>query len=127
MPVYEYKGLNASGKAVKGILNVDSKATLRAQLQAKGVFVTDVFEGKGETKEKSGDIDLKKMMEFVSLRDIALITRQLATLLKAGIPLVESLSALTDQADKDELKRVLSEVRQVVNEGSSLAQYRIMR
>jgi general secretion pathway protein F len=61
------------------------------------------------------------MLERVSLRDIALITRQLATLLRAGIPLVESLNALTDQADKEELKKVLSDVRRQVNEGSSLA------
>ncbi len=122
MPVYEYKGLNAAGKSVKGILDAESKAALRTQLQSKGVFVTDVFEGKGGKATKgSSDVDIKKMLEFVSLRDIALFTRQLATLLKAGIPLVEALTALTDQNEKDELKRALSDIRQRVNEGSSLA------
>ena len=122
MPVYEYKGLNAAGKSVKGILDAESKAALRTQLQSKGVFVTDVFEGKGDKATKgSSDVDFKKMLEFVSLRDIALFTRQLATLLKAGIPLVEALTALTDQNEKEELKRALSDIRQRVNEGSSLA------
>lgn len=121
MPVYEYKGLNAAGKAVKGIADAESKANLRQTLQTKGIFVTEVFEGKKTTRSSGGEIDIKKMLEVVSLRDIALITRQLATLLRAGIPLVESLNALTDQADKEELKRVLSDIRRQVNEGSSLA------
>lgn len=121
MPVYEYKGLTAAGKAVKGIADAENKANLRAALQAKGIFVTDVFEGKEQAQKNNSDIDLKKMFEFVGLRDISLITRQLATLLRAGIPLVEALSALVDQADKDELKRVLTDIRRQVNEGSSLA------
>lgn len=121
MPVYEYRGLNAAGKSVKGIMDADSKAGLRAALHAKGVFVTDVFEGKENSRQKNTDIDLKKMLEFVGARDISLITRQLATLLRAGIPLVEALTALVDQAEKDELKRVLTDIRRQVNEGSSLA------
>lgn len=122
MPVYEYKGLTAAGKSVKGILDAESQAVLRTNLQAKGIFVTEVFEGRGGAGSKDNrDIDFKKMTQFVTLRDIALVTRQLATLLRAGIPLVESLNALSDQAEKDELKRVLSDVRRQVNEGSSLA------
>ncbi len=120
MPVFRYKGLNAAGKDVKGILDTDSKSSLRANLQAKGIFVTDVSEGKEKLKSNS-DVDIKKMLEFVTLRDISLITRQLATLLRAGIPLVEAFNALTDQADKDEIKNTLSDVRRQVNEGSSLA------
>lgn len=121
MPVYEYRGLNAAGKSVKGIADADNKANLRANLQAKGVFVTDVFEGKEQAKSANTDIDIKKMFEFVTLRDISLITRQLATLLRAGIPLVESLNALVDQAEKEELKRVLTDIRRQVNEGAGLA------
>lgn len=123
MPVYEYKGLDAAGKSVKGIHNADTKAALRQHLQARGIYVTEVWEGKGAqgALRKDGEVDFKQMMERVGLRDIAMLTRQLATLTRAGIPLVESLNALSDQADKSELKRVLSEVRQKVNEGSSLA------
>ncbi len=121
MPIYEYKGLTTAGKTVKGIQDAESQAVLRGALQSKGIFVTEVFEGKGAaSSEDNRDIDFKKMLQFVSLRDISLVTRQLATLLRAGIPLVESLTALSDQAEKDELKRVLSDVRRQVNEGSSL-------
>lgn len=121
MPVYEYKGLDKGGKAVSGILDVESQGALRQLLQGKGVFVTEVKEGRAGGGRAAGDVDFKRMLQFVGLRDIAVLTRQLATLLKAGIPLVEALNALTEQADKDELKRVLSDVRRKVNEGSGLA------
>lgn len=122
MPIYEYKGLNKAGKNVNGMLDAESQSELRSRLQGKGIFVTEVKAGKaGEAAASGGEIDFKRMLQFVGLRDIAVLTRQLATLLKAGIPLVEALAALTDQADKDELKRVLSDVRRQVNEGSGLA------
>lgn len=122
MPIYEYKGLNKAGKNVNGMLDAESQSELRSRLQGKGIFVTEVKAGKaGEAAASAGEIDFKRMFQFVGLRDIAVLTRQLATLLKAGIPLVEALAALTDQADKDELKRVLSDVRRQVNEGSGLA------
>lgn len=122
MPIYEYKGLNKAGKAVKGIEDAESLNALRQLLQGRGIFVTEVFEGKGaRASTDNRDIDFKRMFERVGLRDIAVLTRQLATLSRAGIPLVESLTALTDQADKEELKRVLSDIRRKVNEGSSLA------
>jgi general secretion pathway protein F len=121
MPVYEYKGLDKGGKAVRGILDVESQGALRQLLQSRGVFVTEVKEGRAGGSRAAGDVDFRRMLQFVGLRDIAVLTRQLATLLKAGIPLVEALNALTEQADKDELKRVLSDVRRKVNEGSGLA------
>ncbi len=121
MPVYEYKGRDRAGNKTKGIETAESKNALRKQLQGKGVFVTDIYEGKGERKRSSNEVELGQMFVFVSLADIALLTRQLATLLRAGIPLVSALSALTDQAEKEELKRVLSDIRRQVNEGASLA------
>jgi general secretion pathway protein F len=122
MPIYEYKGMDRSGKSVKGILDADSKADLRQILQSRGIFVTDVHEG--ERSRGSGlsrEVDFKGFFERVSLRDTAVLTRQLATLVRAGIPLVEALNALTDQAEKEEFKRILSDVRRQVNEGTSLA------
>ena len=119
MPVYEYKGLDTGGKSVKGMLDAESQTALRQMLQSKGVFVTDVNEGKAASV--GGDQDLRSRLQRVTLRDISVLTRQLSTLMRAGIPLVESLGALTEQAEKDELKRVLSDIKRQVNEGSSLA------
>ncbi len=122
MPVYEYKGLNRAGKNVKGIEDAESQNALRQRLQGKGIFVTDVYEGQGARVGGGGrDVSFQKALERVSLSDIAVLTRQMATLIRAGIPLVEALTALTEQTEKEELKRTLSNIRRKVNEGSSLA------
>jgi general secretion pathway protein F len=131
MPVFEYRGLNAAGKTVKGLLEADSPKTLRSQLRKDGIFLTDVL-GQAEgsraavmkgagAKLAARDIDLGKMARGrITTDDIAITTRQLATLLGAGVTLVESLTALVDQVEKERFKRVLSDVKQRVNEGSSL-------
>ena len=121
MPVYEYRGRNRAGKKIKGIENAESKIALRKKLQGQGVFATDIFEGGQAQTRSQRDVDVLKIFERVTLSDIAMLTRQMATLLRAGIPLVDALRALTDQTEKEELKRVLSDVRRQVNEGSSLA------
>ncbi len=136
MPVFEYRGLNEAGKPVNGLREADTAKALRAVLRKDGVFLTDVLgqaDGGGAARPSRGaaktvasvasrDINLRKFARGrISTDDIAITTRQLATLLGAGVTLVEALSALVDQVEKERLKRVLSEVKQRVNEGSSLA------
>lgn len=128
MPVFEYRALSEAGKVVTGLKEADSSKTLRALLRKDGVFLTDVVgQLQGARPAAAGvhlaskDIDLKKMVGGrINTEDIAITTRQLATLLGAGVTLVEALSALVDQVEKERLKRLLSEVKQRVNEGSSL-------
>ena len=67
------------------------------------------------------EIDIKKFTQRISTADVALTTRQLATLLRSGITLIESLTAIVDQVDNEKLKRVYGDVKAAVNEGSSLA------
>lgn len=143
MAVYEFKGLNAAGKTITGLKEADSPKTLRTLLKKEGVFLTDVTgqsEGKsnratvkGAAAGKGGglggaaealnqDINLRRFARGgISTDDIAIMTRQLATLLHAGVALVEALTALVDQVEKERLKMVLSDIKQRVNEGSSLA------
>ncbi|MCY1015387.1 type II secretion system inner membrane protein GspF [Pyxidicoccus sp. MSG2] len=132
MPVFEYRGLNSSGKQVKGLLEADSPKTLRSKLRTDGIFLTDVLaqaEGSRAAVSKGAnaslvarDIDLRKLGRGrVNTDDVAIFTRQLSTLLHAGVTLVESLSALVDQVEKERFKRALSDIKQRVNEGSSLA------
>ena len=76
----------------------------------------------GEQKKKSKrEIDLWAFFRRISTADIAVMTRQLATLVRAGVPLVDSISALTEQVEKEQLVRVLSAVRETLNEGTSFA------
>lgn len=136
MPVFEYKGLDGAGKTVSGMKEADSPKTLRSALRRDGIFLTDVLgqadgtikggpkTGKsgGAGAALSGDINLRRLARGrVNTDDVAIMTRQLATLLKAGVALVEALAAMVDQVEKEQLKRIVSEVKQNVNEGKSLA------
>lgn len=130
MPVFAYKGLNAHGKEVRGLLDADSPKTLRALLKKDGIRIVEHKEESADKKGKLGrsshapratEIDLRRFTERVSISDIALTTRQLATLLKSGITLIESLSAIVDQVTNEKLKRVYGQIKSDVNEGSSLA------
>lgn len=130
MPVFEYKGfLDSNGKPTKGIKDADSIKALRALLKKEGVLATEVKESGQSAKKGKDGADkgslLSREVEFsflqrVSIEDLALATRQLATLLQAGVPMVDSLSALIDQTENKTLKRVLSKIKTDVNEGSSL-------
>lgn len=124
MAVFEYVGMDAAGKATKGIVDADSPKSARTRLRKQGVFPTEVWEKKeGATRGKglNVEIDFGKYFQRVSVQDLATVTSQLATLIGAGIPMVEALSALVDQTENPKLKAVLVDVREKVNEGWSLA------
>lgn len=129
MPVFEYKALNELGKAVSGLKEADSPKSLRAALRKEGMFLTEVLgEAKagapprpGQRPKPSRDIQIGKFARGrITTEDIAVTTRQLATLLGAGVTLVEALTALIDQVEKERFKRVISDIKQRVNEGASL-------
>ena len=129
MPVFEYTGLTEAGKNVRGIRDAESSKVLRQILRKDGVYLTDARPAEagavvGEQKTGlSREIDVGAMLGFtgVSSQDLAIATRQLATLIAAGIPLVDALTALVDQIEQPRLKRIAGVVKQKVNEGSSLA------
>jgi general secretion pathway protein F len=129
MPVFEYTGLTEAGKNVRGLRDAESSKTLRQLLRKDGVYVTEsrpAEAGQIAGDQKTGmarEIDVAAMfgMSGVSSQDLAIATRQLATLIGAGIPLVEALTALVDQIEHPRLKRIMGVVKQKVNEGSSLA------
>lgn len=130
MALYEWKGVNATGKSVTGTREADSPKTLRQVMRRDGVVVTafDLSKGNAKSKEAaaksrglSRQVDLGGILGGVSKVEIANFTRQMATLLKAGIPLAETLSALTEQVSNLRFRTSLSEVRAAVNEGSNLA------
>lgn len=119
MAIFEYQAIAKTGKAVKGIIDADSPAAARRKLRDQDLHPTAVAEardvGRKTGSGKGGNIGR------VSTRDIALFTRQLATLLHAGMPLVEALTALLDQTSKARLCKAIYDVRDRVSAGSSLA------
>jgi general secretion pathway protein F len=124
MPVYAYKGLSGQGKAVAGIVDADTPKGARLKLRREGIFPTDVTEEQRRTEKTAAarsQFNVAILTERVSPQDLALTTRQLSTLVGAGLPLVECLSALVEQTESARIKRVLSQVREQVTEGVSLA------
>lgn len=119
MPLFEYRGHDRSGKSKKGLVDADNIRTARLKLKKDGVFVTDI---KNKQKGASaGGRSKKGSGGKVPIRDLAMMVRQLATLLKAKIPLVDSLSAVSDQVEHPILKEALGESKNLVNEGSTFA------
>jgi general secretion pathway protein F len=137
VPVYTWKGLSAAGKAVGGTRDADSAKGLRLILRRDGIFVTEHREmlgtgGKAPPKTATSaggqavpfwkrEVDLGGLVQRVQPQEVAVFTRQLGTLLRAGIPLAEALGALSEQSDNKKFEVILTGVRQKVNEGSSLA------
>jgi len=122
MAVFSYKGMNAVGKRVSGIIDADNVKSARVKLRKSQIFPTEVLEGgSGAGFSLAEGIDFKKYLEKVKVTDVANMTRQLATLLNANVPLVDALSALVEQIDNSKLKSAVSEIREKVKEGGRLA------
>jgi general secretion pathway protein F len=134
MSLYAWKGLDGKGKPINGTREADGPKALRLALRKDAVFLTEMREVMGgakasgktvggtESKGFKREIDFKKYFERVRPQEVAVFTRQLATLLKAGIPLAEALGALTEQADNKKMQMILAGIRQKVNEGGGLAE-----
>lgn len=122
MGVYEFRGIQvATGKPVKGYRDADNAKSLRGLLRKEGVLLTLATEGDEKKSKDKRKLDLLAFLRKPSTSDVAVMTRQLATLVRAGVPLVDSVAALTDQVEKEQLQRVLTELRENLNEGTSFA------
>ena len=118
MAIYNYKGLDKTGKEIKGTISVEGLSLAKQKIKALGIMLIEINEQTSTSMKKTSGFSFGNS---VSIADLALFTRQLATLLKAKIQVVEAFSALVDQTENPRLKITLSEIRQKINEGSSLA------
>ena len=118
MGAFEYTALEAGGRERKGILEGDTPRHIRQLLreqQLLPVSVTAVAQGEAK-RERSFNFTRR-----VSAGDLALFTRQLATLVRAGLPLEESLLAVSQQTEKPRVQSIVHGVRAKVMEGHTLA------
>lgn len=116
MPVFEYKGLDRSGKNKKGLIDAENVRVARQRLKKDGIFVTDI-KSKAKAAVSAG-AGKKLSGGKVPIRDLAMMVRQLATMLRAKIPLVDCLAAVSEQVENPILHEALSEAKNLVNEGS---------
>ncbi len=120
MAAFEYKALNAKGKTQKGVIEGDNARQVRARLKEQGLVPVEVNETRQKAKKQSSQPSLS-FKRGISTPDLALITRQLATLVQSGMPLEECLKAVSEQSEKPRIRTMLLAVRSKVVEGYTLA------
>jgi len=138
MPIYQYTAMDSAGKEKKSRMEAESERAVTDALKAQGMFPTSVKEvkggaakkktSKGSGGNKGGGSMLSRMGEIqigtpiIKPKDLSVMTRQLAILLDAGLPLIRALKTLSDQAKNPAIKRVLNETAVAVEGGSTFSE-----
>ncbi|MDK2776536.1 MAG: type II secretion system inner membrane protein GspF [Pseudomonadota bacterium] len=117
MGAFVYQAVDNRGKQKKGVLEADSARQVRQQLREKGWMPLSVE----QTSQKQKRGSLFERSPGLSVPELALVTRQLATLIAAGLPIDESLRALSEQTGKQRIKAMILAIRAKVLEGYTLA------
>ena len=125
MPVYEYTALDAAGKKHKGVLDADSLPAARQKIRQLGKYPVEIKETvpKGRRGQKGAAASSFFSLQGgarIKQQEIHVATRQLATLLGAGIPLVPALTGLIEQTSSKSLQTIITQIKDAVNEGNSL-------
>jgi general secretion pathway protein F len=126
MPVYQYQGYRSDGGTATGIVDAENVKVARLKLRKEGVYPTDVVEQnqpsvRSQEKGRSTTARTTGKSSVLSATDLSLLTRQFATLLVAGLPLVDALGVLVDQAQKKPLKALLADIREQIRGGKALS------
>ena len=116
MPIYLWKGRNRQGEVKKGEIDAADAAAVTMQLRAQSLIPVSV---KGKPKDISEYLPF--LQERIKTRDLVVFTRQFATMIDAGLPLVQCLDILSSQSTNSTMKRVLREVKSDVEQGSTFA------
>ena len=126
MPAFEYTALEPGGRETRGIMEGDNARQIRDRLREQKLIPVDVEETRGKSKDtknkgKTGDDKSRKNTRMKSA-DLALVTRQLATLVSSGTPVPEAMEAVSRQTERPVVKSLMLSVRSSIQEGKSLAQ-----
>jgi type II secretory pathway component PulF len=120
MALYTYKAFSRDGKQVKGSVDASSREAAREQLARMGLFPTEITIPSEKPAETSPIGWLRSLFFGISIKDKIFFTKQLSLLLKAGVPLLDALTLLSEQT-KGNLHSVLVALKDDIKEGSSLA------
>jgi len=132
MPIYEYKGLDPAGSSRTGIIDADTPRDARARLRDQNVMVTDLVVSAISSDESDDKTPKKKKSAWSRAikiergvkgdRALPVYTRQLSTLLRSGIPLAQSLTAVIEQVEHKEIEAIFRDVREQVVRGKSFGE-----
>ena len=120
MAAFDYQAVDSRGKTKKGVIEGDNARQVRSQLREQGLIPTEVTPSLEKAKQETNRPSFGQ--KKISAAELALVTRQLATLVESGLPLEEALMAVAEQCDKDKLKSMIMSVRSKVTEGYGLAE-----
>ena len=122
MPIFEYKAINSDNRVKKGIIDADTPRDARLKLKKNALFVTDIKESR---RKKKAAVSIKGVTGVdapnkARLEQVAAVTRQMASLLQAGIPLAEALRMIIEQAPDKKIESVFRDIREKVTQGMPL-------
>ncbi|WP_426340890.1 type II secretion system inner membrane protein GspF [Pseudoduganella sp. S-14] len=120
MPAFRYEAVDAAGASKKGVVNADSARSARADLRSQGLVPIKV-DAIAAQVDASGATSRRGFGEKLSTTELALFTRQLASLLEAGLPLEQAFTALLEQAERPYMRDLVASIRSEVMGGSSLS------
>lgn len=121
MPAFEYKALDHQGKQLKGVVEADTARHARSQLREQQLMPVEIQPVVVREQNRS-TTQFRLFKQKISVAELALLTRQLATLIAAGLPVEEALKAVGQQCEKSRLASMVMAVRSRVVEGYSLAE-----
>jgi len=119
MPIFEYKAIDAANKVKKGIIDADTTRDARSKLKKERLYVTDIREAK---QRKIGAVRIRGVTGIEApnkqrTEQVAAVTRQMAALLQAGIPLAEALRMIIEQAPDKKIESAFRDIREKVTQG----------
>ncbi|MBO1437111.1 type II secretion system F family protein [Meiothermus sp. CFH 77666] len=119
MPTYQYKARDRQGRLINAVIEAEDMRTAARNLREKGLFIAEIKEpGKGLQAE----IKLPGLEPKPGLKDLAIFSRQLATMLNAGLPIVQALAILERQTEKKKFQAMLKEIRTEVEGGANFSE-----
>jgi general secretion pathway protein F len=121
MGAYNYRALDSSGKLIKGVIEADSERHARGQLRGRELKPVEVIAAAGSNKQQAVSGWRGWFQPRISQGDLAVLTRQLATLIQSNMPLDEAITAAAQQARRPKIKSLMLQVRARVVEGHTLA------
>ncbi len=114
MPVYLWKGKNIRGQNIEGELEAEDKNSVESKLRSQGITPDKI-------KKKPKEFEISFLKQKVTLKDIVVFTRQLTTMIEAGLPLVQSLDILAQQNENKTFKKMLEDIKVNVESGNTLS------
>lgn len=122
MPVYDYTALDAKGKKASGIINAESGSAARQELRTSKIFPISIEEVQDMAgKQDQQVLSVGRIFNRVRPSEIAMMTRQLATLVGAGLPLVSAINTVIPQTGSGVFKKMLSQIKEAIVEGKSFS------